>query len=247
MAELLLDCLYQRHPEQGPSPEEASSIRKLTFSQLRERLIDLSPLDSIHLQRVNQAEAGYWQAMTGSRLDDSTAILGFDCGGEQLVYEIVISIDSLSKSSYRDLDLVQKLLALIAASSLPAPCPIEQRWSARSTAPMSPVYSQHPHEVFSWIGVIMYLPPNQSPEQRSVIQEAFQGYIQAMQSLVEEYDAQVHWAKIEIPMKEENVLEVMRRRVQARYPIRVYNAYRQALDPKDVLTNDMIHRLFDDY
>ena len=37
---------------------------------------------------MNRAEEAYWKASEGSREADSTAILGFDCGGEQLVYEV---------------------------------------------------------------------------------------------------------------------------------------------------------------
>jgi L-galactono-1,4-lactone dehydrogenase len=52
-------------------------------------------LNSIHpyhyhhqVARVNAAEAKYWSMSQGWRLDDSTNILGFDCGGQQLVLEV---------------------------------------------------------------------------------------------------------------------------------------------------------------
>ncbi len=38
-----------------------------------------------------------------------------------------------------------------------APAPIEQRWSAGSSAPLSPAAGP-PGSVHSWVGVIMYLP-----------------------------------------------------------------------------------------
>lgn len=54
-------------------------------------------------------------------------------------------------------------------------------------------------EIFSWVGVIMYLPPGQSEEQRAAITAKFREYTQLMRPLMEEYNAQPHWAKIELP------------------------------------------------
>lgn len=38
--------------------------------------------------KVNQVEAAYWKMSSGYRLDESTQILGFDCGGQQWVLEV---------------------------------------------------------------------------------------------------------------------------------------------------------------
>ena len=39
--------------------------------------------DVAHIKRVNAAEADYWAASAGTRIDDSSNILGFgDCGGQ---------------------------------------------------------------------------------------------------------------------------------------------------------------------
>ena len=44
-------------------------------------------------------------------------------------------------------------------SNVPAPGPIEQRWSSSSSADMSPAASsENLEEVHSWVGIIMYLP-----------------------------------------------------------------------------------------
>jgi L-galactono-1,4-lactone dehydrogenase len=53
----------------------------------------------------------------------------FDCGGQQLVYEQCIPSDS---SGVRDIEVVEELIREIEERNLPAPGPIEQRWSARS-------------------------------------------------------------------------------------------------------------------
>lgn len=45
----------------------------------------------------------------------------------------------------------------------------------------------------------MYLPPSQTEEQRKAIKNKFTEYLEVIQPLLEEYNAHVHWAKIELP------------------------------------------------
>jgi L-galactono-1,4-lactone dehydrogenase len=71
-----------------PNNTTLASLQALTFAQLRDRLLDLAPLDEKHIRAVNAAEADFWRRSCGTRVDDSTNILGFDCGGEQLVLEV---------------------------------------------------------------------------------------------------------------------------------------------------------------
>ena len=59
--------------------------------------------------------------------------------------------------------------------------------------------------------------------------------------LMPRYDAVEHWAKIEVPHLD---LEAARRRMQRRYPVKVFNEWRQLLDPKNILANDIIDKLF---
>ena len=68
-----------------------------------------------------------------------------------------------------DIDFMQDILSTIEKQNIPAPAPIEQRWTARSHAPMSPAHSNDPNQVFSWVGVIMYLPPGQDDEGMCVL------------------------------------------------------------------------------
>jgi hypothetical protein len=70
------------------------------------------------------------------------------------------------------------------------------RWTARSTAVMSPAASDKPDEVFTWIGIIMYMPPGQSPESRDAITRRFEDYVRALEPIYEEYGAFPHWAKV---------------------------------------------------
>ena len=77
---------------------------------------------------------------------------------------------------------------------------------------MSPAYSENKDDIFTWVGVIMYLPPGKTPEQRADITNAFQTYTSLLAPVYEKYNAYSHWAKIEIPpalTEEERAAEVL--------------------------------------
>lgn len=56
-----------------------------------------------------------------------------------------------------DLGYMTDLLQALEAAKVPAPSPIEQRWTAASLSPLSPAHSQNKDDIFSWVGIIMYL------------------------------------------------------------------------------------------
>lgn len=58
----------------------------------------------------------------------------------------------------------------------------------------SPAYSADPEEVFSWVGVIMYLPPGQTEQQRDAITRRFEEYKDLMAPLLAKYRAAVRIA-----------------------------------------------------
>lgn len=101
--------------------------------------------------KVNQAEAEFWRKSEGYRVGWSDEILGFDCGGEQWVSETCFPAGTLSKPSMKDLEYIEELMQLINKELIPAPAPIEQRWTARSKSPMSPASSKSEDDIFSWV------------------------------------------------------------------------------------------------
>lgn len=240
-------------------------MKKKSFSQLRDLILDHAPLDTDHIKRTNKAEAQYWVASQGTRTDSSTNILGFDCGGEQWVYEVCIPLGSLSttlgsdtnshgasdvsrytgshKSISKDIEFVQRLLALIEENNIPAPSPIEQRWSASSRAYMSPAYSPNKDDVFTWVGIIMYLPPSQTTEQRDAIAARFREYCKLIDPLVKEYNGYPHWAKIELPEKKDDLIK-LKQYLRQKYPVDQFNEYRHIVDPNNILSNELVDSLF---
>ncbi|CAE7667041.1 unnamed protein product [Symbiodinium microadriaticum] len=199
-----------------------------------------------NVKRVNQAEAKYWEASQGSRVGDSTDILGFDCGGEQWVLEMCFPIGSLDEETYADVSFVRELLELVEMEGIPAPGPIEQRWTARSTSPMSPAFSENPKEKFCWVGVIMYTPASQTQEQREDIRRAFVRYCKALDPLLLKYKAQLHWAKLEPPLLGNHTspsgseIHLMRERIHSKYPVDEFKSVRNVLDPKGILSNSLV-------
>ena len=141
-----LQVLFRTETESN-DPE----IDTLSFTELRDRLLSLDPLDKDHVMKVNKAEAEYWKKSEGYRMGWSDEILGFDCGGQQWVSENCFPTGTVAKPSMKDLDYIEKLLQLIEKEDIPAPAPIEQRWTAHSKSPMSPASSSEEDDVFSWV------------------------------------------------------------------------------------------------
>ena len=75
-------------------------------------------------------------------------------------------VGTLKEPTFSDLNFVTELKSKLEEANIPAPAPIEQRWTSASTSYMSPAYSENPNELFSWVGIIMYLPPGQDDQAR---------------------------------------------------------------------------------
>ncbi|WOL11477.1 hypothetical protein Cni_G20240 [Canna indica] len=218
-------------------------IDQLSFTELRDKLLALDPLNKDHIIKVNQAEAEYWKKSEGYRVGWSDEILGFDCGGQQWVSETCFPAGTLKNPSMKDLDYIEELKKLIEEEEIPAPAPIEQRWTASSKSLMSPASSSNEDDIFSWVGIIMYLPTT-DPRQRKEITEEFFSYRRLTQdTLWDKYSAYEHWAKIEVP-KDNEELAALRERLRKRFPVETYNKVRRELDPKRILSNALLEKLF---
>lgn len=61
------------------------------------------------------------------------------------------------------------LLQTLEENNIPAPGPIEQRWSSSSSADLSPASpADGLDQIHSWVGIIMYLPED-DPDQRAKV------------------------------------------------------------------------------
>ena len=221
------------------------------FGALRDELLKVSPLDLGHVRRCNAAEAEFWRRNAGTRCDWSDQILGFDCGGEQHVYEVAFRTgDDVDSNTGKDLAYMKDLLAMIEREAIPAPSPIEQRWTAGSSSPLSPATNDgcDPAKpgLYSWVGIIMYL-PSSDPVTRSAITDAFKSFArQEEATLGGRYGIRTHWAKIELPEGEDE-RRAAREKIERRYPsVQRFKELRAELDPRGVLGNDLIEGLLGD-
>lgn len=231
-----LRTLLSSRPEAPPAEE----VQSLSATQLRDALLALGPLDCEWVKKVNAAEAQYWRRCEGSRVGWSDEILGFDCGGQQWVLETAFPTGTADKPDGSDLAYMKDLLRLVEVRNVAAPAPIEQRWTAGSSARMSPAAGP-PGSLHSWVGIIMYLPD--SPDQRQAVTDSFRQYGRLVeQELMAKYNATEHWAKIEVPA-EAAELAAVQRRLAARYPTATFAAARRRLDPKNVLGSSHIDAL----
>ncbi|KAG2498500.1 hypothetical protein HYH03_003751 [Edaphochlamys debaryana] len=223
----------------------------MSATQLRDALLagGPGPLDAKWVAAVNQAEADYWRKSSGARVGWSDDILGFDCGGQQWVLEVAFpvapSLDGLRHGAKtKDLEFVDQLLAEIAKARVPAPSPIEVRWTSGSSSPLSPAAGP-PESLHCWVGVIMYLPSE--PEQREAVTKAFREYGRIIETkLMPKYGATWHWAKLEAGASsgrsDEEMTKIVRPRLQARFgpALAALGRYRAVLDPEGTLGNSWL-------
>ena len=234
--------LLIKKAEAAGKPVDADAINGMSFAQLRDALIALAPLDKAHVIEINKAEAKFWKASEAYRVDWSDKILGFECGGQQWVSEVAFPCGQVGASDGKDLAYMQELLATAEATDLAIPAPIEQRWTSRSRSTMSPAYSEGENDLFSWVGIIMYLPTDEK-EQRAAITERFWEYNKLCRDkLWAKYACHQHWAKIELPDADKD-LEWVRERLWARFPLAKVWETKQKVDPKGVLGNTLIDTL----
>lgn len=137
--------------DQTPVALSEDELHKLSFTELRDKLLALDPLNRDFVIRINKAEAEYWKRKEGYRVGWSDQILGFDCGGQQWVSEVCFHTGTATHPDTRDLTFMRELLHLIQKERIPAPAPIEQRWTACSSSPLSPASDAVPECIFSWV------------------------------------------------------------------------------------------------
>jgi len=214
---------------------ECGSLDGDNFAQLREKLLRMDTLNPEHVARVNRAEAEFWSRSAGERIADSTEILGFECGGSQWVLENCFPCGTIEKPSLADIDYLEELKRVIESEGIAAASPIEQRWTSRSTSPMSPAYSENSGDIFSWVGVIMYITPE---EQAPEIKDKFREYAMKHADLTFKYGGVFHWAKVDLDFhKGARRLSELRRQLQRRFDLVAFQEHRQQVDPNNIFGN----------
>jgi L-galactono-1,4-lactone dehydrogenase len=213
-------------------------------------------LDPDHIRRVNKAEREFWIKSQGTEIAPSDQKLQFDCGGQQWVYEVCFGTGTYGIPNSNSIDFVEELLGEIESRGIAAPSPIEQRWTSASTSPLSPAFAgggesyDAQHALFSWVGVIMYLPSEDldpTGYRREFIAQSFKdGYCKMVREVGKKYGALCHWAKLELGAggdDDDGVAESVRERLGPRV-VGAYNEARAKYDPKGVLSCSLIDQIF---
>ena len=223
-----------------PTDPPPAHLAGLSPMLLRQWLLSSAPLDVDWVATVNAAEAEFWRGAAGGRAGWSDELLRFDCAGAQWVLEVALPTGSVDKPTDADARFMADLLAAVETGRVPAPAPIEQRWTAASPSSLSPAspLPGDPSTLFSWVGVIMYLPDEGAPTSVADVSAAFDGYAGLVEKEIgPRYSATEHWAKIE-PRR----LDVAAKRaaLEMRFPTAAFAAARAELDPRNVLGGGVV-------
>mmetsp|Transcript_10018 Transcript_10018/g.24740 ORF Transcript_10018/g.24740 Transcript_10018/m.24740 type:complete len:630 (+) Transcript_10018:580-2469(+) len=173
----------EREEADGCTTTSAEVEDESSFAGEREhKLRTGGALDVRNVADINRREADFWERLIRKkgqggalvRTADSTEILGFQCGGSQHVLETCFRVDEETDS---DLRYVLELLDKVERHEIPAPSPIEQRWTKASRSYLSPAHSSRTEsalpgtrsadggpgrgekmtgDIFTWVGIIMY-------------------------------------------------------------------------------------------
>ncbi|CAN8077155.1 unnamed protein product [Agarophyton chilense] len=232
--------LLKSHPRCSLTGEQVDG---LSFTTIRDELLNLDPLNVDWIRKVNAAEASFWRKSQGVRIDWSDRILQFDCGGQQWVSEVAFPVPKDSGDPI-DVKYVYNLLDLIEKENVPAPSPIEQRWTAPSQSPMSPAAEKPGKalgDIYSWVGIIMYLPDaDVDPKSWKEITDSFSKYkALCAENLWPDVGAVEHWAKIEMPQAIEEK-EMLRARTHQKFPVQAFVAICDIMDPYGILRNELM-------
>ena len=233
------------------------TINGMGFGDLRDVILASgNMLDPDHIKRVNKAEREFWMKAQGIEIAPSDQKLQFDCGGQQWVYEVCFPVGTYGRPNHKSIDFVEELLEEIESSGLPAPSPIEQRWTSGSTSPLSPAsVGPRPHEsydsqnaLFSWVGVIMYLPSEDMDPtgyRREFITQSFkEQYCKLVRKVGEKYGIMCHWAKLEVSSEADKGVAESVHDHYGQEVVSAFNAARAMYDPKGVLSSPLIDKVF---
>jgi len=239
---------------------DEETISGMGFGDLRDVILASgNMLDPDHIKRCNKVEREFWAKAQGIEIAPSDQKLQFDCGGQQWVYEVCFPVGTYGIPDSNSMDFVEELLKEIEASGVAAPSPIEQRWSGASTSPLSPA-SVGPREyetyesqraLFSWVGVIMYLPSEDFDPtgfRREFITQSFkEEYCKLVRRVGEKYGLMCHWAKLEVSEDPSDpsggVAESVRNRFGPEV-VSAFNAARDLYDPRRLLSCSLLDQIF---
>mmetsp|Transcript_322 Transcript_322/g.561 ORF Transcript_322/g.561 Transcript_322/m.561 type:complete len:603 (+) Transcript_322:83-1891(+) len=230
-----LTSLLASLTKDSAQPFTDETMEGMGFGELRDALLAVNPLDVEHVRRCNEAEAEFWSKSGGYQIKSSDELLQFDCGGQQWVWEVCFPTGKYEKNNGNDMIFMQTLLQRIEDYGIPAHSPIEQRWTAASSSLMSPAHGKD-DEIFSWVGIIMYLPSDDEFQRREITERFTGEYCSLLKDVGLPIKAASHWAKLERPHTAWQALDT-HLFLKSKYPLAQFNDLRWQWDPDNILTS----------
>ena len=121
----------------------------------------------------------------------------------------------------------------------------KKRWSSSSSSPMSLAHSRFKNEIFTWVGIIQFI-PNEVLKQE--ISHSFREFAKMFVKHGNVYNANIHWGKVDLDFVDgenfEENLEIVKNNISNRCDVERFIAVKKVLDPKGVLGNGLIESLF---
>jgi L-galactono-1,4-lactone dehydrogenase len=165
-------------------------------------------------------------------------LLPFASSFQQWVFEVCFPTGTQEENNGNDVEFMENLLQGIEVQKIPAHSPIEQRWSASSSSPMSPAHGPA-NGLHSWVGIINYLPTDDE-DQRADIAKLFTGpYSDLVRSVGKPVSVVSHWAKLETPQSVWKAVD-LKLFYQDRFPVADFNKMRAKFDPNNILSNPLL-------
>lgn len=160
---------------------------------------------------------------------------------QQWVWEVCFSTGDQDKNNGNDMYFMENLLRRIEMSGIPAHSPIEQRWTASSSSLMSPAHGTE-NEIFSWVGIIMYLPSDDEKQRHEITDRFRNDYCSLLKRVGLPVNAASHWAKLERPHSAWEILD-MHASLSSKFPLSKFNEARGLWDPHNILTSPSMTRV----
>jgi len=154
---------------------------------------------------------------------------------QQWVWEVCFPTGTYDENNGNDIYFMENLLRRIELYGIPAHSPIEQRWTAASSSLMSPAHGKG-DELFSWVGIIMYLPSDDETQRRDITNRFTGEYCGVLSDVGHAVKAASHWAKLERPRNAWQALD-MHMFISSKYPLAKFNDTRALWDPNNILTS----------
>merc|ERR1719231_776860 len=99
---------------------------------------------------------------------------------------------------------------------------------------MSPAFSRDVEQIFSWVGVIMYI----TDEARApTIAKRFQEYAIRHADQTFRYDGTMHWGKLDLSFHEGTRLQALRENMRRRFDVDAFLSAKKELDPNNIFSN----------